>query len=60
MLAFFLNVCIFAGVFGAIKIDFVYNNATLALNALRDGACAIVADSLFHNLTVLRKNEKSC
>ena len=38
----------------------VYNNATMALKALSDGACAVVADSLFHNLTVLGKNEKAC
>ena len=37
-----------AGVCGAIKIDLVYNNATLALNPLNDGACAVVAGSLFH------------
>ena len=30
----------------------VYNNATMALKALSDGACAVVDDSLFHNLTV--------
>ena len=47
---------------GDIKIDLVYNNASLALKALSDGACAVVADSLFHNLTVclLGKNEKAC
>ena len=28
--------------------------------ALSDGACAVVAGSLFHNLTVLGKNEKAC
>ena len=41
---------------GAIKNDLVYNNATLALKAFSDGDCAVVADSLFHNLTVLGKN----
>ena len=38
---------------GAIKSDSVYNDATLASKALSDGACAVVAGSLFHNLTVL-------
>ena len=47
-------------VFGAIKNDSIYNDATLALKALSAGACAVVADSLFHNLTVLGKNEKAC
>ena len=39
-----------------------YSNATLALKAFSDGACAVVADSLFHNLTVglLGKNENAC
>ena len=37
-----------------------YNDATLALKTLSDGACAVVAGSLFHNLTVLGKNEKAC
>ena len=32
-------------------------DATLLLG---DGACAKVAGSLFHNLTVLGKNEKAC
>ena len=49
----FLYVCICAGVCGAIKNDLVYSNATLALKAFSDGACAVVADSLFHNLTVV-------
>ena len=31
-----------------------------ALKAFSDGACAVVADSLFHNLTVLGKNENAC
>ena len=57
----FLNVCICAGVCGAIvQIDLVYNNATLALKAFSDGAGAVMADSLFHNLAVLGKNEKAC
>ena len=56
----FLYVCICAGVCGAIKNDLVYNNATLALNAFSDGDCAVVADSLFHNLTVLGKNGNAC
>ena len=30
----------------------VYSDATLALKALSDGACDVVAGSLFHNLTV--------
>ena len=37
-----------------------YSDATLALKAFSDGACAVVADSLFHNLTVLGKNENAC
>ena len=37
---------------GTIKHDLVYSNATLALKAFSDGDCAVVADSLFHNLTV--------
>ena len=41
-----------AGVCGAIKNYLVYNTATLALKPLNDGACAVVAGSLFHNLTV--------
>ena len=40
----FLYVCICAGVCGAIKNDLVYSNATLALKAFSDGACAVVAD----------------
>ena len=36
-----------------------YNNATQALKALSDGACAVVAGSLFHNITILGKNEKA-
>ena len=54
--------CIFAGVCGTISIknDLVCSNATLALKAFSDGACAVVADSLFHNLTVLGKNENAC
>ena len=45
---------------GLLKMSWalVYNNATMALKALSDGACAVVDDSLFHNLTVLGKNEK--
>ena len=43
----------------AIKNDLVYNNATLALKGFSDGDCAVVADSLFHNLTVLGKNENA-
>ena len=35
---------------GAIKNDSIYNDASKALG---DGACAVVARSLFHNLTVL-------
>ena len=45
---------------GTNKNDLVYNNATLAVKAFSDGACAVVADSLFHNLTVLGKNENAC
>ena len=41
--------CICAGTCGAIKNDSVYNDATLACSA-------VVAGSLLHNLTVLRKN----
>ena len=41
-----------AGECGAITNDLVYNNATLALKAFSDGACVVVADSIFHNLTV--------
>ena len=41
----------------AITNDLVYNNTTLEMS---DGACAVVADRLFHNLTVLGKNEKAC
>ena len=33
----------------AIKNDSVYNNTSLEMS---DGACAVVADRLFHNLTV--------
>ena len=61
---FLKNVCICAGVVcGAVKNDSVDNDATPALNALSDGACAVVAGSLFHNLTVQpvpEKNEKAC
>ena len=42
---------------GTNKNDLVYNNATLALKAFSDGDSAVVADSLFHNLTVLGKND---
>ena len=53
--------CICAGVCGAIKSDLVYNNEGLTITqTLSDGACAVVAGSLFHNLTVLGKNEKAC
>ena len=52
--------CICAGVCGSIKHNLVYNNATLALKALSDDAYAAVAGSLFHNRTVLGKNEKAC
>ena len=45
---------------GAIENDSVYNDVTLALRALSDGACNVVAGSLFHNLTLLGKNEKAC
>ena len=38
----------------------VYNNATLTLKALSDSASAVVPCSLFHNLTVLGKNENAC
>ena len=48
----FFYLCISAGVVcGAIKNDSVYSDATLS-----DGACAVVAGILFHNLTVLGKN----
>ena len=33
---------------------------TMTLKALSAGACAVVAGSLFHNLTVLGKNGKAC
>ena len=33
---------------------------TVTPPALIDGACAVVAVSLFHNITVLGKNEKGC
>ena len=36
----------------AIKNDLVYNNATLAIKPFSAGACAVVAGSLFRNLTV--------
>ena len=51
--------CICAGV---INNDLVYSNATLTLMAFSDGACAVVADSLCHNLTVglLGNNENAC
>ena len=45
---------------GAIKNDVIYNNATLALKAFSDGESAVVAGSLFHNVTVLGKNENAC
>ena len=45
---------------GAIKKYSVYSDATLALKTLSDGACAVGAGSLFHNVTVLGKNEKAC
>ena len=32
----------------------------MALKAFSDGTCAVVAGSLFHNITVLGKNEKAC
>ena len=34
--------CICSGVCGAINNDLVYSNATLALMAFNDGACAVV------------------
>ena len=40
-------ILICAGVCGAIKYDSVYNDATLAIKALSDGACAVVAGSVF-------------
>ena len=48
------------GVCGSLKNYSGYDDATLALTALNDGACAVVDGSLFHNLTVLWKNEKAC
>ena len=36
------------------------NSAHIRLKTLSDGACAVVAGSWFHNLTVLGKNEKAC
>ena len=44
----------------AIKNDTAYKDTTLALKTLSDGASAVVAGSLFHNLTVHGKNEKAC
>ena len=52
--------CNCAGVCSAINNDSVYNDATLTLKMLSDGACPVVTGSLFHNLTVLGKNEKAC
>ena len=37
--------------YGAIKND--YGMFTMTLKTLSDGACAVVAGSLLHNLTVL-------
>ena len=45
---------------GAIKNDSVYGEATMTLKSSSGGACAVVAGSLFHNMTVLGKNEKAC
>ena len=30
------------------------------IKAFSDGACAVVADNLFHNIRLLGKNENAC